>query len=86
MKKIIILVQEYHKDNSLVHCSNLSETGSNFLLHYNYINKFHRPLEIGKYYLVEYGKTPSKCGNYQNHKINVVTTLTAADALSLALK
>lgn len=86
MRKIIILVQKYHKDNSLVHCSNLSELGANFLLHYNYINKFDRPLELDKYYLVEYGKTPSECRKYMNHRINVITELTPADALSLTLK
>lgn len=86
MKKIIILVQKYHKDNSLVHCSNLSEPEANFLLHYNYINKFDRPLQIGKYYLVDYGKTPSECRKYMNHRINVITELSPADALSLTLK
>lgn len=86
MRKIIILVQKYHKDNSLVHCSNLSETESNFLLHYNYINQFERPLQIGKYYLVDYSKTPSECRKYMNHKINVITELSTADALSLTLK
>jgi len=86
MEKIIILVQEYNKDNAnYVFCNNLSSPGDNFRLRKNYINKFARPIKIGKYYLVDYCQTPSECGNYMNHKINVITELKEETALTMTM-
>lgn len=86
MNKIIILVQKYHKDNAnYVFISNLSQTESNFRLHKNYIRAFSDPLQIGKAYMVEHGKVPSECGEYINHKINVITELSMKDALSMTM-
>lgn len=87
MKRIIILVQKYNKDNAnYVYCSNLSETGSNFRLHKNYIRSFNTPLKVDSAYLVEHCVEPSKCQEYMNHKINVITELTMADALMMTMK
>lgn len=87
MKRIIILVQKYNKDNAnYVYCSNLSETESNFRLHKNYIRSFNTPLKVDSAYLVEHCVEPSKCGEYMNHKINVITELTMADALLMTMK
>jgi hypothetical protein len=86
MDKIIILVQKYNKDNAnYVFCSNLSQTESNFRLHKNYIRTFSTPLKIGSAYLVEHCTEPSKCGEYSNHKINVITELAVKDALSMVM-
>ena len=86
MKRIIILVQKYNKDNAnYVFCSNLSETESNFRLHRNYINKFQNPLKVGSAYLVEHSQEPSECGDFMNHKINVITELPLKDALSMTM-
>jgi hypothetical protein len=86
MKRIIILVQKYNKDNAnYVFCSNLSETESNFRLHKNYINKFNNPLKVGSAYLVEHSVEPSECGDYMNHKVNVITELSVKDALSMTM-
>jgi len=87
MKRIIILVQKYNKDNAnYVYCSNLSETESNFRLHKNYTRSFNTPLKVDSAYLVEHCVEPSKCGEYMNHKINVITELTMADALLMTMK
>ena len=87
MNKIIIIVQKYNKDNAnYVFCSNLSETESNFRLHRNYIKAFSTPLKVGSAYLVDHCTEPSKCGEYMNHKINVITELTVADALTMTMK
>lgn len=86
MNKIIIYVQKYIKDNAnYVFCSNLSETESNFRLHKKYISTFNTPLKIGSAYLVEHCVEPSKCGEYMNHKINVITELAVKDALSMVM-
>jgi len=86
MERIIILVQEYNKDNTnYVFCSNLSNPGANFRLHKNYIKAFARPIKVGKYYLVDYGQEPSKCGEYMNHKINVITELKEETALTMTM-
>ena len=86
MKRIIILVQKYNKDNAnYVFCNNLSETESNFRLHRNYINKFNTPLKVGSAYLVEHSVEPSEHGDFMNHKVNVITELPLKDALSMTM-
>jgi len=87
MERIIIYVQKYNKDNAnWVFCSNLSDTESNFRLHKNYIRTFANPPKIGCAYLVDYGKEPSECGEYINHKINVILELPLKDALLMTMK
>jgi hypothetical protein len=86
MNKIIILVQKYNKDNAnYVFCSNLSEPEANFRLHKNYTRTFNTPLKIGSAYLVEHCVEPSQCGEYTNHKVNVITELPLKDALSMTM-
>lgn len=86
MERIIILVQKYNKDNTnYVFCTNLSDSESNFRLHKKYIRTFANTPKIGCAYLVEYAKEPSECGDYMNHKINVITELTIKDALSMTM-
>jgi hypothetical protein len=86
MERIIILVQKYNKDNTnYVFCSNLSNPEANFRLHKNYIRTFANSPKVGNAYLVDYCKEPSKCGEYMNHKINVITELTIKDALSMTM-
>jgi hypothetical protein len=84
MKTIAIMVQEYHKDkDNYVYCKNVKNPKGNFTLHYNYISKFSTPLEVGKAYLVEHMTEPSECGEYTNHKINVLSELSMRDILSM---
>ena len=87
MERIIILVQKYNKDNTnYVFCSNLSNPEANFRLHKNYIRTFNIPLKVDSAYLVEHCVEPSECGEYMNHKVNVITELTMADALMMTMK
>lgn len=84
MSTIAIMVQKYHKDQSnYVYCRNMSDSESNFILHRNYISKFSEPIKVGKAYLVDYTTEPSKCQEYMNHKINVISELTMKDVLSM---
>lgn len=84
MPTIAIMVQKYQKDNSnYVYCRNMSDSGSNFILHRNYISKFSEPIKVDQAYLVDYTTEPSKCGEYMNHKINVISELTMKDILSM---
>jgi hypothetical protein len=86
MERIIIIVQKYNKDNTnYVYCSNLSNPGANFRLHKNYIKTFANKPQVDHAYFVEYCQEPSKCGEFMNHKINVITELSIKDALSMTM-
>ena len=83
--RIIILVQEYKKNNSLVYCANLSDPSANFTLHKNYIEAFDNPPKIDSAYLVDHWTKPSECGNFTDHGMTVITKLSLKDAISMTM-